>query len=433
MRRVALPSLLLLAACGSVSGPDGAPTPLNPAVVLDWPGRFLEARLAVAPSGRAVAVWTDRERIYASETDDGVRWMGTGPIDGIGPLHGIFDLVVELDANGDGFAAWTQSRTAQDSSIVACRYRARSGWDAPREVARVAPRGVRHTALSVASTGEALLAWGGEDIGVLASSWDGAVWSPPERLAAPRRLLVLEDLQLRLRGRTAAVLWCQSHYAFPEENRGFAAARVREAASGWSEEVELGHSKNLPALCGRPAVDARGAATFLWGTLAGYEPPFRVWATRYDPQRGWHAPEWLGEYDASSGIEADEGGVLTAILEREDDGTLTAHRAFVPFGWHAVGAVAGRAGQARNPMAGLAPGSSRAAFIADGSPWLARIGAPWTPERVPASPDVEICPGASAHHPRLGVHADGSTTLLWLQQDCGGNDVLVAWRAPAPR
>jgi hypothetical protein len=72
-------------------------------------GRDSEPLLAVEPQGRAIALWWQRNGIYANRFVPGLGWLGGEPIQAEGGE--VLDAAVAVDARGGAIAAWVQSNT----------------------------------------------------------------------------------------------------------------------------------------------------------------------------------------------------------------------------------------------------------------------------------------------------------------------------------
>lgn len=433
-RRAAVVAAGLLASCGGqVTGPDPTSTTTPPLNLFTATDRGLESTLAMSPGGRSIAMWTDGIRLWASDSPDGATWPSTVEFPRGADYTGTsLQPAVELDDEGNGFGAWLESRRSNGVAVVACRYLAGRGWSAPAEVARGEWSRIKELALAVAPAGQAVLAWGGWDNGVLASVWSGESWSPPERLAEGQILVGIGDLEVRLRGRTAAAVWSEEVQGFPAEIHTRVRARVWDVDTGWSPMVELGRSLRRPMPVARPAVDSLGTATFLWGGGPRESGPFAAQTTRHERTQGWQPAQTLGEYSELVGLEAHAGDQLTAVLGRVSAGVgpLAALRHTQGLGWQELGATVSRGGLPNYTYSAQAANAPRTALVApDGSLWLALPGDPWTLERVPFERAEAGCPESlPPHDPRVAVDATGATVVTWIWH-CRQESLFV-WRRP---
>lgn len=281
-------------AVGGPSGRFGAP------VRLGGTADFVDAepRLAVAPNGDAVVLWSDRDGLRAVRRPPG-RCATRRPRACFGPVQRLpigADHTVIFGPRATAYAAWAGwsalARGQQPRIHLAVARRGRR-FGSPRPIS---PRGVpaSQPAIAVARDGSAVLAWRRSDPATpaedLAGPIQAAVRDPQGRVSEPQTVSPAvaaqpneppraagQRPQLRLNRQGEAILvWQQFHFSPEHPDRQEIAAAVRPAGGTFGPAAAISPPA-VEADYASLAVDRRGTAVVAWrggtGVLASVRPP----------------------------------------------------------------------------------------------------------------------------------------------------------------
>ncbi len=148
-----------------------------------------EPKLALAPTGKGVLVWSQRDdnakvhRIFASRYHNGA-WSAAEAISPLGPTFGhAAEPAVAVQPTGDAVVAWVQEKDNK-RHIYASRLQGGT-WKAAEDLSGpAAQQGELDVAVNAA--GQALVVWWrrvGSDHTVYAARYTGSAWAGPEKLA----------------------------------------------------------------------------------------------------------------------------------------------------------------------------------------------------------------------------------------------------------
>jgi hypothetical protein len=236
--------------------------------VLIADGATGDARIALGPDGRAMAIWNQSTdyvgAVTASFYAPGAGWSSPVTLDG---NSGIDDL--GFDGGGNLIAVWTRyALDLLDYQLWAARYAADVGWGEPVRLDVVG--GAARADLAVAASGHAVLAWdervptddGGMPRVVLATFDPASGWSAGE--IQPAEVSAFgEAVGIDADGNALAI-W---HESEGSPDTGFQTnvyARRFAPGAWWGVEYRLIEGARDPQL----AINARGDAVVAWTTDA---------------------------------------------------------------------------------------------------------------------------------------------------------------------
>jgi hypothetical protein len=216
--------------------------------------------VAVSANGTGLAVWNERQagipRIWANRFHPQTGWATAEPISDEDP-RGVSFADVAMDAMGNGMAISLHWVASAVQEIVATRYTAGRGWDAPMTAAATR-NSVQSLQLVMDPSGNALVIWHEADPGDVFRLWAmrftiGAGWGQP---------LLLQD--------------------------------------------EVGTVD--PA---RIAVDAEGNGTAVWRQVKADR--LDIYAARFNVDGGWGTPEIIGSSSRAEAKLGFTGPVVVAM------------------------------------------------------------------------------------------------------------------------
>lgn len=391
----------------------------------DW---AMYPRIAVAASGDAMAVWTQRSPpdqfnppgngdVWASRYAPGVGWL---PAEAFGFVPGDApDPRVAIDSRGNAVAVWTEVEGGgARATIWSNRYVVGQGWEGVR---LLADANASAPDVAIDDQGVAFVAWavwyGGIEYQAFASrfvpgyGWEPATPLAPRGSAGPPRLAVDPS-------GTAIVVW--------DNKSDVIYANHYSPGAGWSPAVPI--NAPIPYGAWAPVAAASGNGSFMAAWKQQEGSPIRVWANRYDPAAGWGVAERVGTGDSmvSGRVQIAANGVGNAVAVWEQDtGTRSAVFAnrFVPVpGWELETQIDRNVGPSWFPRAAVDPrGNAIVVWQQNANVTSSKfdVGAGWS------DPELVETRLGSADWPDVGVDGDGNSIAVWGQ--FGGQSSYEIW------
>jgi len=355
-------------------------------VTISTAGReTLGVRVAVAPSGRAVAVWEraggKKGVIQAAWMSSRGAWSAPEKIsEGGGTAQ---DASVAMDSEGDAFAVWERSSGASPS-IVAAISQDGGPWGAPAVISAEGTS-ASDPQVAAAARGEAVAVWDTLDGPVQAASGSvGAGWAAP--LALSSAVGDPGSVQVAARGDGEAVAVWQTG------GRGAELASARRTrAKGWSTEARMSAGVIEEDFELRLAMNRYGLAALAAGGSLTSNTHFNTFIEGYldAPKQSWMESERLG-----SGED----------YEREDRHTsVQSPSVSVGLGGESVIAWSYTDVSSMAVQAAISPGAPE---------WLA-------PATLSESSEV-------AEHPQLASGRAGEAVAVWVNRQPGAEAIRSA-------
>lgn len=431
---------LAAAACGSPTTPGASPTPApdpwEPATTVGDAGEARRPRvasaLAVAPDGRALALWARRtagrdEVVAAALEANASTWTAPRTAQQAGALPDVERVRVALDARGRGWASWVEH--SDDEARLVARRTSVEGWLA-EPVLVAALEGsyvdIPHD-LAVSPEGNAVLAWiaSGE---VLAAFAGEAAWSAATVVESVPEGYELRDVSCALRGAVGAVVWLEFRQT---SMRPVTTARLRpfEAGLGWRATRDLSGSSQ-GQLLPRAAVDGIGDITVVSASI-GNASSARIFRFTGDTWTSIESPHT----SAGAPLAADgRGNVLAGFWGYPAQGVALLWLPAGPLRTEEKVTVATGA-DARNAVVAVNDrGDALAAFEdRDGTRYAVGSGSTWETGPVPGARKSGACPSITTPQadPRIAVDARGDALIVWTDWACAGT-TLRSQRRRAP-
>jgi hypothetical protein len=412
-----------------------------PALVeLDDSGNALQAQVAIADDGSALAVWAQfdgiRSNILANQYTPAGGW-GVPELletDNVGDAHSPH---IAIDASGNAVAVWLQSDGLRDN-VWSNAFDSSAGWGSAQLVETDNVGDAAAAQVAFAADGTAFAIWSQAD-GTLNGSgiaqpntvWSNQFaagsWGSAERIENNSSLHAF-GTQLGVDGvGNLMALWSDtgdgSTYNI-STNQYF-------AGIGWQSDQLLragafGDVDNNPQVSARLAMNANGDAAVVWSEAAS---PASVWAATYTSGGGWSAAEAIeaGPQTAIDPVVAIDpaGNAIAAFTQF--DGTrfvVRANRYLAGSGWSGDAPI-GTSGN--TPLNG---DSTRAQISADGAGnavvvwsqfddlqqniWANRFdagGNSWEQARV-----IDIDNPGDAGDVQLAMRDSGEAVVVWGRQ-----------------
>lgn len=312
-------------------------------------GHGVEPTVALAPDGRAVAVWVGLDgagSLQASVRPPGGSWSSPATIasgQASRPL-------VQVDQSGDALVAWSSSAGGLQRATLP----AGGSWSAPQQLAA----GLSDFDLAVNTSGAAVAAWTAPGGAIVAES--GSVlgsWGAPVTIAAASYRQNGVHAALNDAGQ-AALAW---------RTRAGALATTRTPDGTWSAPSVLTTSQASGSV--DVAVDGAGnAAAVLIRYVAGSTTQFPVYVSRRPVGGSWGTPvllSTLNEYVGAPQVVADANGTFVAAWNDDNSSALKASTS--PPGGSFGTAVTVGAGTFGEFSLSLAPGHAVALWTSGGA------------------------------------------------------------------
>lgn len=272
-------------------------------------GELYAPRLAVDGRGRGFAVWERRRdgrlNVRASRYLPDEGWQPPQRIDAGGDDAVSPQLAVH--ATGKAVVAWTSRNADGERRVVATRFVADSGWDAPRTISAAGEDGY-DVRIALDAAGNVFAVWEqdlhGEETVVASRFEPGSGWSPPVQLEVDGEEAYGPQLAVSPDG-SAMVVWIRA-----EGETGVIAAARFTREGGWQRPVLVQVGDLLYVFDLHIAGDAKGDVLAAWCQTDGSRN--NVWYARFGPGEQWSrallAEHRTGSAHRPRAAAAPEGG-----------------------------------------------------------------------------------------------------------------------------
>ena len=406
--------------------------------------------LAVAPSGTAIAVWTQYDTtglsVWANRLDPATGWGTAAAIEN--STLSSYGPQVAVGSDGTAMVVWSDGSYGVWSS----RFAPGTGWETPTRITYGAD--ADYTAwgftpkVAVMSGGDAVavwIGWKGEDyscyypfyewydacMSVFANRYiAGKGWQGVQLIETQSGANALSaDVALDASG-NAQVVWTQYTDDTWTYSKVFANRYVN--GSGWGTETAisgLGYYDGQPKV----AMDVNGTAIAVWSQLdsTSYSS---LWANRDPAGTGWGTAEVIESLPYSSlgvKISMDSNGSAVVVWEQED--SIRANRYVPGSGWQGQTRLDGSTrldrlppghrdySEATSPSVAMDAGGNAVAVWVKRpdsgsvySVWASRFvsGSGWGNPAL-----IESTDAGSAFAPDVGVDAGGNAVAVWSQSN----------------
>jgi hypothetical protein len=317
-------------------------------------GDAFSPHVAVDGSGNALAVWQQsdgtRHNIWSSRYMPASGWSTPVLVENDPEEAG--SVRIALNANGDGFAVWTQVSTIRPAVVWARRYEAASGWGAATRVQSNTGGDGFLPQIAIDHAGNAVAIWHQTDGArynvwanrfVVGTGWEGGAFVENDNTGDAQYAEVGMDAN----GNAIAV-WQQF-----DGTRFNIMSNVLPSGGSWGTAEPIENDIN-PSTLPQIAVNAAGEALAVWMHEQDGGEGQDVMVNRYVPGSGWGASAPLDGTDRSAilpKIVLNASGIGHAIW-MEGDGTrfnIMASRYAPGSGWGAPVLIEMESGDAFNP------------------------------------------------------------------------------------
>ena len=254
-------------------------------------------KIAMAPSGRALVVWNERNElrdvIWANKFAPKKGWGAAQTIgdDTVGEAE---DPRIAIDSRGNGMAVWEQGDSddvsISDRSIWFNRFTPRNGWGNAEKVETETADYI-NPEIAMGPSGNALVIWEDDHnalgySNIMASRYlRGRGWGPSELIEMDEFGSSINiNLEIDDSGNAIAVWELYDYNYFDVWASRFT------PADGWSEAERIETFNSGDAVNSSVAFDPDGNAVVLW-TQEDYPLPEEIWVNYFSPRRGWSGPE----------------------------------------------------------------------------------------------------------------------------------------------
>lgn len=296
-----------------VAGTGWAATPVKLPIAAS--GNPAEARVALSANGRGVVVWTQ------NENSDGDIWSVPYSDQVFGEAKRIdqadsgnaFNPSIVLDANGQGFATWSQGDAS--FSEIWVNHLSAKGWASAQRVETAGANGSNSGTgsgsesnafgpqIALDEHGNASLVWTQTKLGQMGmphlSPWNARFDPAMARWRAPTQLDEAGSAgspfnQLFGMGRGVAV-WSRT-----ADNKLSIRASSHGSDADWGDSIDIAmvDSDVATTVTPRVALSASGSGAAIWTQYQGSS--VQIWANQYDGESDhWRGAKQLGEFDAT--------------------------------------------------------------------------------------------------------------------------------------
>jgi len=392
----------------------------------DHKGHASNPQIGIDAAGNVIAVWQQIdggvENIRANRYVAGAGW-GRAQLLETNDAGDAREVRVAVDPSGNAMAVWLQYDGVD--SVWANRYVVGTGWGTAQLVETDDTGYTDWPHVAVDSSGNAAVVW---------QQWDGMrdnVWARRYIVGTgwgTAELIETNDVDSAALPRVAVdpsgnatAVWNQISGPFPS-----VWANRYVVGTGWGtpEPIETNDAGTVNTH--QVAVDPGGNVTVVWEHWNG--AVYDVWANRYVVGTGWGTAGPIETNDAGnaydSQVAVDAVGNASAVWRQWDDTVpivnIWANRYVVGTGWGTAGLIeANDAEYAHHPEIAVDPSGNAVAVFEHYTPggpsdlWTNRyvVGTGWgTPELIGPNADA-------VDRPQVAVDSIGTATLIWPQSD----------------
>lgn len=367
-------------------------------------------QVAIDPSGNAIVVWQQQDRIWANRYANG-SWGTAQTIDAnAGDAE---EPQVAVDSLGNAIAVWTQNGL----KIWSARYDGVTHtWQTAQLIEEDAflPQVAIHTA-----SGHTIAVWehwptDSSPANIHAAFYDMASdkWQKPIVQISPDSGddALLPQVAIDESGNAIAV-WQQ------DDGSGEVSIYASRYANGSWEPAQIIDSNTDTAGNPQVAVDSNGNAIVVWHQLYGGSS--NIWANRYNINKGWATAQVIGTNGSSEPqVAVDFNGNAFAVWHQENSiWKVFARRYDVINDWGTVELIEDVFGDAKVPQVACDPAGH--AFLV----WQQSDGTHWniSSTRYAAGdwiiPHKVINNAGEAYNPQIAVNESGKAVAVWEQTD----------------
>ena len=282
--------------------------------------------VAMDPSGNAIAVWQQsdgtRENIWSNRYTATSGWSSAELIEN-DDTGSATRPQVAINPSGNAVAVWQQSDGTREN-IWSNRYTATSGWSSA-ELVETDTGDALFPQVAIDPSGYALAVWqhwGGQSFYIVAELYRPHVGWGSGALVENAGGSAFPEVAMDENGNAVAV-WQQSDGT----RTSIWSSRSRYKPSNvwdwdWVEIIENDNAGN--AFTSSLAMDPSGRAVAVWEQYDGLR--FNIWSNRYTPSDGWGTAELLENDNAGDAatprVAVDPHGKAVAVWQ-QSDGTRT--------------------------------------------------------------------------------------------------------------
>jgi hypothetical protein len=398
-------------------------------------------RIAVDPSGNALAVWDQFEgpsgNIWATRFTPTTGWGTAQPIGtayvphiSIGNLFRRPRPQVAVGPSGDALAVWDQYDGTSYNSW-ANRFTPTSGWGTA-QIIRTNTAGTSSPQVAVDPSGDALAVWsqfGGTRINIWATRFTPTTgWGTAQPIGTNNTGDASSpQVAVDPNGNGLAV-WNQ----FDGTRFTIWATRFTPT-TGWSTAQLIG-TETGDAASAQVVVDSSGNALATWSQFDGTRRS--IWANRFTPATGWSAAQRIGtntsEGAHSPHVAVDPSGNALAVWYQFDGGrsNVWANRFTPSTGWGTAQlAETDNTGDASSPQVAVDPNGNALAVwshhpdFTRSTIWANRF-TPTTGWGTAQPIETNNAVGAFLS-PQVSVDSSGNTLAVWNQFDGTRSNLLA--------
>lgn len=347
VRLLALPAFALLIACGPAPRSSQSLPVAQPMVAALPAPKTLESTLQLGPDvdeipfypqiaksahGDLVAVWEqfdgERYSIWGNSRRAHQEWGRAQQLQTSDTANS-YNPRVAINAQGQAAAVWVQMDGAQGTyGIWSSRLEPGAGWGAAVQVERGNAGPAHAPGIAIDHRGYAVAAWQQSDakrVHVRASRFTpGAGWGQASRLEHGKGDLGAPQVAMDADG-SALVVWPRFHVERSELwASGHSGGGASNGASGaWNKAMRIDAVHGYvytPRVMATPGV--QGQFAVLWDQEEGFVTgPASVWASHYQPGRGWRASSvrCASELQALATAGADQVRLAAATQPRHTE------------------------------------------------------------------------------------------------------------------
>lgn len=305
-------------------------------------GSAREPVVAVDRTGNATAVWSEwdgtRSKVYSNRYIVGTGWGRSVHI-GVDGAENATRPDVAMDESGNAIAVWAQSDGTR-YNIYANRYAVGVGWWTPTLIETDNSGNADYPVVAVDSSGNAIAAWQQHD-GARYNIWAnrymvGMGWGIAEPIETENvNDAHYPDIAVDDSG-NFIVVWSQH-----DGTRWNIWSNRYVRGAGWEGATRVETDDTHHAVSPSVAVDSAGNAIAVWVQSNGGSD---IWANRYTVGVGWGTAELIETDSGSAGwpaVAADDSGNAIAVWSQYDgiSTNIVSNRYAVGVGWGTAGVI----------------------------------------------------------------------------------------------